>query len=234
MKRLFTGAAAAALSLTIAGSANAAVFAFNSNPGGMNYSGTDTYSLTIAGLTVSVKGFGSLGTSVNLGDQDDVEWSSNGLGVDGGNNDNDDELDTDDGQGEGLLLDFGQVVNLTQAQFSAWSSGDDADYRFSNGLPSGSLDDISGLSVSNSVATWNTNLTGRYFFFAAIDEGSRYQRDSDKFWLKNVTASAIPTTPPGGGAVPEPATWAMMILGFGLAGSQIRRAVREQKRAVAH
>lgn len=231
MKRLFTGAAAAALSLTIAGSANAAVFAFNSNPGGMNYSGTDTYSLTIAGLTVSVKGFGSLGTSVNLGDQDDIEWSSNGLGVAGNG---DDGMNTHDDEGEGLLLDFGQIVNLTQAQFSAWSSGDDADYRYSNGVPSGSLDDISGLSVSNSVATWNTNLTGRYFFFAAIDEGNRYQNDSDKFWLKNVTASAIPTTPPGGSAVPEPATWAMMILGFGLAGSQIRRAVREQKRAVAY
>ena len=28
---------------------------------------------------------------------------------------------------------------------------------------------------------------------------------------------------PGGGAIPEPATWAMMILGFGAAGSMIRR-----------
>ena len=37
--------------------------------------------------------------------------------------------------------------------------------------------------------------------------------------------------PPGGGAVPEPATWAMMIIGFGAAGSVIRR--RRGQMAVA-
>ena len=224
------GAAAAALALTVAGGAQAAVFAFNSNPGGLqgNGSADDTYTLTVSGLTVTVKGFGSLGSNVSLSDQDDVTWSSLGLGVEGNG---DDGINTDDDEGEGLLLDFGQIVNLTQAQFSAWSSqsGDDADYRFSNGLPSGSLTDISGLSVNSSVATWNTSLTGRYFFFAAIDDESR---DADKFWLKSVTASAA--TPPGpGSAVPEPATWAMMIIGFGLAGTQIRRQVRDQKRSFA-
>ena len=116
------------------------------------------------------------------------------------------------------------MVNLTQAQFAAWSAGqDDVDYRFSsNPFNSGSLTDItSNLTSNGGTATWSPTpgLTGRYFFFAAIDEG---QGDNDKFWLKNVTVSAIQTGPGPGSAVPEPATWAMMIVGFGAAGSMVR------------
>lgn len=33
----------------------------------------------------------------------------------------------------------------------------------------------------------------------------------------------ITDTPPSVGAVPEPATWAMMLLGFGLIGATLRR-----------
>ena len=37
---------------------------------------------------------------------------------------------------------------------------------------------------------------------------------------EHVTASI---TQPGGGGVPEPATWTMLISGFGLAGAMLRR-----------
>lgn len=37
-----------------------------------------------------------------------------------------------------------------------------------------------------------------------------------------------------GGAVPEPATWAMMLLGFGFVGGAIRSAKRKQKIAVSY
>jgi hypothetical protein len=40
--------------------------------------------------------------------------------------------------------------------------------------------------------------------------------------LDNVTFDALP----GGGGVPEPGVWALMILGFGLAGREFRRQVR--------
>ena len=44
----------------------------------------------------------------------------------------------------------------------------------------------------------------------------------------SITNPAPPITPPAPpvGVVPEPATWAMMILGFGLIGSALRRAGR--------
>lgn len=42
--------------------------------------------------------------------------------------------------------------------------------------------------------------------------------DLDRFELVNVSYD-----PPGGGAVPEPATWMMMILGFGMLGAALRR-----------
>ena len=38
-----------------------------------------------------------------------------------------------------------------------------------------------------------------------------------------LTLSGITSVPPGIGGVPEPATWSMMIMGFGLAGAAMRR-----------
>lgn len=48
-----------------------------------------------------------------------------------------------------------------------------------------------------------------------------------------IQVTGITSVPPGtiGGAVPEPATWAMMLLGFGAMGSTIRR--RRQKMAIS-
>lgn len=40
--------------------------------------------------------------------------------------------------------------------------------------------------------------------------------------------------PPPTGAVPEPATWAMMILGFGFVGGAIRSAKRRQKLSASY
>ena len=47
--------------------------------------------------------------------------------------------------------------------------------------------------------------------------------------LDNVTFDVVPQQPGGPvspGGVPEPGVWALMILGFGLAGSGLRRQVR--------
>jgi hypothetical protein len=212
-----------ALALAIAGAAHAAVFDFSAN-NGLNTVGTDTYSLTVSGLTVNISAYNNIFATVNLGSQVDVTWSSgNGLGALGyaDNQLNTCQNNCDNNPGEGLLLDFGQVVTLTQAQFSAWAiavpetnegNGDDADFASGNPSVSGAtLVDLTGLTVASNIATWNTTQTGRQFFFAARQDANDNQ---DLFWLRSVTVAA---------AVPEPATWGIMILGFGGIGAMMRR-----------
>ena len=50
----------------------------------------------------------------------------------------------------------------------------------------------------------------------------------------NFTGSmGSPSSLEGGGAVPEPYTWAMLVLGFGLVGGAMRSAKRRQKLTVS-
>lgn len=56
------------------------------------------------------------------------------------------------------------------------------------------------------------------FSFGGLANGLRFTSDSGTF------LSARPVT---GGAAPEPASWALMIVGFGLAGARLRRRGRE-------
>ncbi|MHB8528229.1 MAG: PEPxxWA-CTERM sorting domain-containing protein [Caulobacteraceae bacterium] len=51
--------------------------------------------------------------------------------------------------------------------------------------------------------------------------GHESQNGTFDNWFDNGTEHAFYLT--GGGAVPEPATWAMLIVGFGLAGAALRR-----------
>ena len=46
---------------------------------------------------------------------------------------------------------------------------------------------------------------------------------SRNYQLNEIRLYDADTPLPGGGAVPEPATWALLIAGFGLAGSALRR-----------
>ena len=58
-------------------------------------------------------------------------------------------------------------------------------------------------------------------------DNSRVTFDADNVYLNfrglNVSGHNVFSVDINGGAVPEPATWAMMIIGFGAAGSMIRR-----------
>lgn len=56
---------------------------------------------------------------------------------------------------------------------------------------------------------------------------------NDDFGAYVLTISGPGTITIGGGAVPEPATWAIMILGFGLVGGAMRSANRRQKLTVS-
>jgi len=73
---------------------------------------------------------------------------------------------------------------------------------------------------------------GGSIFWGAVTDSTRIGRivftesdDNDQFPDANVGYDTFRYAPviPGDGGVPEPATWAMMILGFGLAGTAFRR-----------
>ena len=72
------------------------------------------------------------------------------------------------------------------------------------------------LDPTNSLSFWAIGEFAREYNNAAGGHpggtgGSRWST-----WISQITI-------PGGAAVPEPATWAMMILGFGLIGVTARR-----------
>lgn len=225
---LLTAAALAGASTQA--SAATLVFDFTSL-GSINTSGIDTYSQTVSGLTLNVKGYRNIFSTVNLGTQDDVTRSGLGLGVDSYDSNQlnlGDQSGTD--PGDGLLFDFGQAVTLLSVEFGDFADFDDADYAYGNPASGTLLDISSGLSGS----TWTTSLLGQQFFLAAIDDGNTCFGfacfgDNDSFRIKSMTVSY---TPGGGGAdpapaVPEPSTWAMMILGFGLVGAAMRKKQRQ-------
>jgi hypothetical protein len=71
-----------------------------------------------------------------------------------------------------------------------------------------------GASSSNQIAFFNNNLTGPY----SVTTTFRIQATAS-----STDASSSPTTILSAVAVPEPATWGLMILGFGSAGAMLRR-----------
>ena len=181
IRRHFLIAAGSLLLLSAGGQAQAQVFDFSANNGLNTVPNPDTYSLTAGTITVNVSAYNNIFGTVTATTSNDVNvtWSSgNGLGAAGyGTTQLNTCLDLtlcvlEPGAprpGEGLLLDFGQTVTLTQVLFGAWgaAAGDDADFAFGDPTVSGSLANVTGLSVSSNIATWNTSLTGQQFFFAA-------------------------------------------------------------------
>jgi hypothetical protein len=209
MKNLFAAGAVAAAALAMSAPASAAtvVFDFGANAGGLDTSvNPDIYSLTVGGVTVTARAYTDLSALLNqvsFANQADVTHSSAGLGVRGNNSDqiNDNGFLS---LGEGILLSFDQEVTLTQALFGNFGSNDDVGFEWGSPLnPGETLDDFSVVG-----GAFNGSFTGTDFFFAA----NSLTRNS--FRLDGVTVNS---------AVPEPATWLMMILGFGALGATMRR-----------
>ena len=245
--KLFAKIAALGVATAMAVAPAHAAFVFDfGNIAGQSNHGTDgpdgnsrTYSASDDGKTVNVRvsGWSTDGTTVQnafLG-----AYNNAGLGVtnrgetgNGGSHSIDNIGDIDF-----IILQFDQAVQLDGAFFNAISQNGvrDTDASFAFGNTTLGYDsplnfnnqNISALnslfSVSNRFNSFGTsassfrsvNLTaasGNIWAISALSPGNAI---SDSFKLRSVTASNV-------GAVPEPATWAMMILGFGLVGGTIR------------
>jgi hypothetical protein len=199
--------AAAALATSAPASAATVVFDFGANAGGLDTTvNPDVYSLTVSGLTVTARAYTGLSAILNqvsFSDQADVTHSLAGLGV-RGNNSNDINDNGFLSLGEGILLSFDQEVTLTQALFGNFGRNDNVGFEWGSPLNAGET--LDALSVVD--GAFNGSFTGTDFFFAA----NSYTKNS--FRLGGVTVNS---------AVPEPATWLMMILGFGAVGAAMRR-----------
>lgn len=74
---------------------------------------------------------------------------------------------------------------------------------------------LSGRAVGPAVTT----------FFATFDPGIFLTAGTYETPAASIQAGRLVVTNLGPGAVPEPATWAMMLMGFGLVGASMRRRV---------
>ena len=86
---------------------------------------------------------------------------------------------------------------------------------------------LSNPGTNGSLWTYGGDPTGQFCNWTAVGvsfAGTAYSIDfggtANQTAFDNITFGS---DTPGGGAVPEPATWAMMILGFGLVGAAARR-----------
>lgn len=173
------------------------------------------------------------------------QWS-HGLGVMNSSGDNSHTVDNS-GRIDFVLLQFAEEVILDTVTFNTgWH---------------GMYDTDATIGVSNTMFTttpdWNyvaaTSALAGYNFFEAISNGggsqtrgvnpsgfsgnswiiaasaSNYDHYKDGFKLAAITFQTVPTA-----AVPEPGTWALMLVGFGFAGGMMRRRKQVVRSSVVY
>lgn len=115
-------------------------------------------------------------------------------------------------------LNFQFSLDASQLDNGTWTDFDFLDFVATNGSGAGAINGntfstpISGTIGGFSIAS------GASFGFRWVDQdvgGSDHGMAVDNL---SITASLVPVS----GAVPEPSTWAMMILGFGMVGAGLR------------
>ncbi len=89
-------------------------------------------------------------------------------------------------------------------------------------LPTGGSTSLETSFSATTLAGFEGSSFGQ-FFDAAQMGGNVLRSTFIQYQVTGVTLEGVAQAPTGGGAVPEPASWALMIAGFGLAGAALRR-----------
>jgi hypothetical protein len=203
--------------------------------GGSNYQ--ESKNFTDGTVSVKVSAF-SINSSSNKAETAWLGSWSPGMGVLNKANDGSHTIDNQ-GYTDFVILAFDQSVTLGSAMFSTGFYGGSDFYNDTDatiGYYTGSNFDISSLvgtsksDISSLFSVYSSNSTGNgsqsrninpgdntssvWLIGAAFSNPDRYR---DGFKIKSLTYS-VPTS-----GVPEPTTWAMMILGVGMIGGTLRR-----------
>ncbi|MXP28768.1 PEPxxWA-CTERM sorting domain-containing protein [Porphyrobacter algicida] len=227
--------AAAALSAAVPASAGQILF----DNGGANYQPSKSF--TDGTVNVKVSAF-SINNKAKVETAKLGSWSGNGMGVLNNANDGSHTIDNQ-GYTDFVILAFDQSVTLDKALFKTGYYGG-SDYYNDTDATIGFID-LAGFNWASDISyisgTSASDLSSYFSTYASNSNGNGSQsRDinsvgntanvwligaafsnpdskRDGFKIKSLTYS-VPET-----AVPEPAAWALMILGFGMVGGMLRR-----------
>jgi hypothetical protein len=202
-KFLFGAAAAAAVSFAFAGSANAAL-TYGFIPGGDAPVGSDTllYDFNVLG-DLSMLDPGYTNTIIHVGTPSDSSGATNPFSIPYGTNyldvlANGSATITFDTLMRSISFNWGSIDTYNTVTIH-WSGGSQSII----GAPGGGGQN----SPSTNGAFWANVGAGESI------SGLTFTSAQNSFEIDDLSGSAVP----------EPATWAMMITGFGLAGAAIRR-----------
>ena len=200
-----------------------------SNSGG-SYGNSRTFSDGTTNVTAT--GWSYDGHSVREGALG--QWS-HGLGVNNSSGDNSHTVDNS-GWLDFVVFQFDSAVALDSVSFSTgWHGMYDTDATigvsnlmtpFTGDLSSFTFFDANGRTGSNIRDVNLSGLIGTTWLIGASATNTDGRTDGFKIAGLGFTSAA--------GAVPEPATWAMMLLGFGFAGAAMRRGKTQQRMRVAY
>lgn len=223
-----------------------------------NGGSNNQHSKTFSNSEISVKATAfSIDTSNTIRSADLASWATHGLGVENDANDNSHTIDNS-GWTDFIVFQFDKAVSLTGAMFyTGWHGMNDTDATIGSldfdfgqyGLPwsydlTSSLVGGSQNALTSTFATFSSNSNGNgnqsRSFNAGLASGNVWMISpslinsdgkADGFKLANLTYRVTPQVAP----VPEPATWAMLILGMGAVGGAMRRrtsTVRSTRSAI--
>lgn len=246
MIKLVKFAVASALAVTAIAPAHAA-FVFNFNGGNSSLTGPNgnsrIFSATDNGMTINVRA-SAWSINSNTVRNGYLGHYSSGLGVTNRNEGSSGHVADNNGSNDFILLQFDQAVDINSFRLNfigqdsdivagvtdvnfAWNAAvpnlDNQNVAALNSLFPSLINYNGGNGGNNNSSTRAVNFandTGNFWLV-----GPKFSGSNDSFKLGLVKASFVAPPP----AIPEPGTWAMMIIGFGAIGSAMRSRRRKTR-----